>query len=469
MRISRSIQALCLGLCLFSGCLTPPAVIDSDEVDLAKAIERYPEGTHTVEVEVEKDVFLRGLFVPAADPAAPVVLHLLESSGSIASLRLDYGVLATQLADLGLASLFLDYTGIGASSGEPSPKYLARDARAAFAEATRRAGGDPSRVVVRAISLGTIAATELLTDGARPGGLELLEPVDGRDVVERFARRFYGRIAAWSVPLFFSGLTRLDAAELVRAWKVPILLLTPEDEALASPAWIEALRLKIALDHGNAKILPGDHFLLGVQCHALFVPEELEFLLHAFPAGPRPTPAELRRLRARWCVMLGAPKDPALREALEQLDDPAGPLPIDVLEHLACKVRQLRAFQISMLLFNADEIARMARQRGRTNRSWWTVTLTLSNGLSFRNHVDFAALFDDIVARGFIGDDARRVFARVVLKSYGIPDRVVMSAEGKPMLEAHVKGAWMELDTSEPKPDEPPEPIQFSATIPIGN
>jgi hypothetical protein len=465
--IARSLIATVFALCATSACLTPPAVLQVENVDAEKARARFPAGTQAIEVEVGKGRHLRGLFVPAADPKAPLVLHLLESGGSVASVDLDYALLAAQLADLGLASLFVDYTGIGASDGEPSPEHLRRDARAAFDEAVRRAGGDPEHVLVRAISLGTVAAGELLESGARPGGLELLEPVDGRDVVDRFALVFYGRVASWITPLIFHGVTQLDLAALARTWDgLPILMLTPAEEALADHTWVENLRLVIGIRGGSAKVVPGNHFLLGIRCHELVLPEELEFLIHSFPAGPRPTAAELLRLRAHWCLEGIAPQDATLRAALEQLDDPAGTIPIDMLEKLTFPLRQTHRFNVFTFDFDAADIQDLARRRGRTRMAWWKFTLHLSNGLSFELSTDLPAVFDELVARGFVGIDARRIFARLLLKAYGIPDRVNRSAAGEPALEAFVKGEWINIDLSEPEPDEPAPPVTISGKLP---
>ncbi|HUR27008.1 MAG TPA: hypothetical protein VM509_02385 [Planctomycetota bacterium] len=458
---------LALGLLQFGGCLAPPALIEAVDVDLEKARARYPIGTEQLEIEVGDGECLRGFFVPAGDPAAPVVLHLLESSGSAASLFLDYGVLASQLADLGLASLFIDYTGIGASSGEASTRKLARDARAAFAEAARRAGGE-ERVLVRAISLGSVALTELLAGGSTPGGVEFLEPVDGRDVVARFARRFYGRIVSWTVPLVFAGVTSFDTCEIVAARKessIPMLLLTPEEEVLASAEWIGKLRRVVDFSGGRAKAIAGDHFTFGLQCHALIVPEELEFLIHAFLAGPRPSGPELSLLRTRWCVS-GAPSEPEARLAIEELDDPAGAVPIDILEKLARPLREISRFKVLMLGMDPGDIAKIACSSGRTIKSYSSVSVRLSNGLTFVHRVDFGALFDDVVARGFVGLDARRIYARILLKSYLIPDRVAVATDGSPRLEAWVRGSWIQLDLrDEPLGSTPDDSFKF--TVPF--
>src|SRR6185369_9584719 len=111
------------------------------------------------EVEVEPGVRLRGVFVPS-DPGAPVVLHLLESGGSVTSVDFPYSGVVAQLSDLGYASLILDYRGVGESDGERSVDHLRPDALAMWGEALRRAGaadGAARCVVVRATSIGSVA------------------------------------------------------------------------------------------------------------------------------------------------------------------------------------------------------------------------------------------------------------------------------------------------------------------------
>src|SRR5688572_28157659 len=66
------------------GCFTPPVLLESKRSPLAPA--DFPPQAEMVELRVEPDVALRGVFVPArlaASAPAPVVLDFLESSGSL--------------------------------------------------------------------------------------------------------------------------------------------------------------------------------------------------------------------------------------------------------------------------------------------------------------------------------------------------------------------------------------------------
>ncbi len=65
------------------GVFVPPVILASGETTLRMDSARFPPGTELVEIPLPSGEQLRGVFVPS-DPGAPVVLHLLESSGSVA-------------------------------------------------------------------------------------------------------------------------------------------------------------------------------------------------------------------------------------------------------------------------------------------------------------------------------------------------------------------------------------------------
>lgn len=174
---------------LLPACFTPPAVAPAGFPELR--LSDYPPGAELVELPVAGGAVLRGVYLPAGDDA-PLVVHfpaMLESvsggtHGDVFMVaedgwlvgRHDLGAvqfsakimplastdeaapftpaplhhgLFTALRRAGLSLLFVDYEGVGASTGSRSPKHLARDARAVWEEALRRVDGDPQRVVLR--------------------------------------------------------------------------------------------------------------------------------------------------------------------------------------------------------------------------------------------------------------------------------------------------------------------------------
>ena len=153
-----------------------------------------------IEIEGPEGARLRGLFV-RADRDAPIVLHLLESGGSVSAEEDRWaggnpGEVVYALADLGFASLLIDYRGVGASGGTRRTDHIAEDVHAMWREALRRASGEGGRVYVRATSIGTVGAMILLRDGVRPAGLALIAPVEASTVAGHFAGAIYGRLAS---------------------------------------------------------------------------------------------------------------------------------------------------------------------------------------------------------------------------------------------------------------------------------
>jgi alpha-beta hydrolase superfamily lysophospholipase len=151
------------------GSTAPPALLAAGFPRLEVGETNFPPGTEAVELPVPGGL-LRGAFVPS-DPGAPVVLHLLESMGSVTygtHHALGYPVL-WELRDRGFASLMIDYRGVGASEGWRSPRNVREDAQAMFAEARRRTGGRSHRVVLRGASFGTLASPRCSSTGRGRG------------------------------------------------------------------------------------------------------------------------------------------------------------------------------------------------------------------------------------------------------------------------------------------------------------
>ena len=149
---------------LFAGCRVPTALGEVQPIAFDELVRQLPPGGESVELLVDGNTVLRGAYVPPA-AGGPLVLHLLESGGSVAYAEGGRGAILCQLADLGIGSLMMDWTGVGVSSGERANENLRRDASAMWREALRLVDGDSSRLIVRAASLGTLAAADLLSEG----------------------------------------------------------------------------------------------------------------------------------------------------------------------------------------------------------------------------------------------------------------------------------------------------------------
>lgn len=491
-------------LCLAGGCLTPPVLIAPERVEPERVAELLPERAERVELALDERTTLRGWYVPA-DAGAPLVLHLLESGASADSPRSSRILLARQLADLGFASLWLDSAGIGSSSGKASARNLARDARAMWEEALRRVDGRPERVVLRATSLGTIAAWTLVAGGAEPAGVILLVPVMPHTVTRRFARAFYGRAAGWVAAALYRDVVDVEPLEVIEAAALPWLVVQAEHDQLTSAAERDALEHAVIARGGRATRLPHDHIVAAALLSELSTPE-LWFLTEAVPGRrdlqarsevdwvdphlPRPPGVRqeflrmfefahdprqerieaahaaqntaLTGARLRWLLArrpLGQP-DPEALGAFFDLRDPAGELPIDLLERVSLPLDVSERMAGMYWGFDAETIAAAARA-GAVGRAGLRYTTSVEvGGIRASLEVDHGDVFHALVERGLEAQAARRQFARLLLKAYRIPERVVTANVHPPRLEARVEGTWVELDLTSPH-----DPASFDAGL----
>jgi pimeloyl-ACP methyl ester carboxylesterase len=280
--------ALTLALAgLARGCLTPPVLhwYDQFPPDLEGA--GYPRPFEVVELEVEPDVRLRGVFVGAGE-GAPVVLHLLGSgSSAVGTYHWRDGVLrappvVASLRAAGFSSLVVDYRGVGASDGERSPDHFARDVEVMYAAALARAGA-PRRVFLRAISIGTLPAGQLLRAGHVPAGVLLVAPVRNETVVEHFAYREYPDLFAFLGLMWYRLPVELETDAVLSRVECPLLVLAPRDDHFLPRAEREPLRAAVEAAGGRWLALGEHHEDLSLAAREL-LPEELEFLQGALRA-----------------------------------------------------------------------------------------------------------------------------------------------------------------------------------------
>jgi alpha-beta hydrolase superfamily lysophospholipase len=124
----------------------------------------------------------------------------------------------------GSSSLVLDYRGVGASPGELDPDKLSTDALAMWDEALRLVEGDSNRIVIRAASLGSLAAAAILQSGAKPKAIVVAAPLDSKTLASKAAADefgdFLGGIAAVflnqpSIPCLGDALASVTAPTLI--------------------------------------------------------------------------------------------------------------------------------------------------------------------------------------------------------------------------------------------------------------
>ncbi len=346
------------------GSTAPPALLAAGYPKLEVTEHNFPPGSELVELESDGST-LRGAFVPS-DPDAPVVLHLLESMGSVT-----YGThhalgypLLWQLRDRGFASLMVDYRGIGASEGWRSPRNVREDAQAMFAEALRRTRGRSHRVVIRGSSFGTLAAASLLKHGARPRAVTLIAPVRAETVAKNWFYHYYHPFLAKAVTAFLRLPMRVDIVRALRRWRGPLLVSAPEDDYVLPPREQPLIRDTVRRRGARWVSTPYTHAGHVLANHWLS-DDESSFLDACFPGLPdiASRSPEHPAIARRWKLLeprlyasldLHSHRDPLVVDWLrriphahlatlsqEQLDElldlrgPEGPIPVRELTQLS--------------------------------------------------------------------------------------------------------------------------------------
>lgn len=487
--------ALLLCVASTSACLTPPVMLSAVAPDLARALPEYPPGTERVELTTPDGATLRGVFTPAGE-GAPVVLHLLGAAQSPASLAQPLDGAAWAFADIGYASLLCDYRGIGASPGEDDVDRLGDDALCMWNEAVRRAGGDPSRVVVRATSLGTISTALILRAGARPAAVLLLAPVFPDTVVERFASDNYGRLAGWLASALFRPVARVDVFEQLERLRAPLCVSLFEDDHWSTKRDLARLFAAVRKAPSHSwRLFGGDH-VGGVLFTSALSSDERQFA-RQLDLGAERFARSAEQARRELCVdargqlvaeqgaaerfttLAGdfgrVPADHLAAAALEHDDLEHARVWIHALRGLPPAPRafeQLRALYspkgddpellTSMLGLFAISGGEPVRRGSATDLTFWDEPVGIESnlaGLSRQTPTVVRRLFPsggrgtatmrwtpawtEVNYRSDV--HYRRVVARAALKYAGFADRVLTEASGEPRLEYFRDGAWRPL------------------------
>ncbi len=490
-------------IAMLSGCITPPVVLEGERRGIRLA--EFPPATEEVVVCGANGNSLHGVFVPS-DPGAPVVVHFLESGCSITQGSIDFPSLEVvwQLRDLGFASLAMDYSGVGASEGDRSPDNLAPDAEAMWEEAVRRADGLPGRVVLRGMSIGTLAAASLLDRGVRPGGVVLIAPVRGETVASHYVDERMGKPFAGLVSLFYKSAVPEDLAATLSRTRVPLLSILPAEDSLLPEDERRFVRYAVRSARGRSATLPGlDHIDAVLEAHRL-LEAEAALLRELFPELP-PIDSRVERILAGTPGWLNAGDSSAtastvrLRDlvAAWYVDDPevtqslAAALPPSLVgqEAVLDWFRSLPHSQLGSMpedalhaLFNFEDRAgtldvselpsmqRLVRGWQATNGDALTPSVIVERARAFGlADVAFAAapsrrytqLYEgeQMVRRGSAevgaptirlrhpAPDSFRQAVRLLLKSWALPDR----ESGEDTLDVWIDGSWHELGLDRPE------------------
>lgn len=503
MRLSRALVLGVLATAMVAGCITP-SIVQSGGCSTI-SLQEFPLGSVQVDVPVEADAVLRGVFVPA-EHGAPVILHFLESGCSVSqgARAFPSHAYVWRLRDLGLASLILDYRGVGPSSGNRSPEYLPRDARAAFGEAIRRAGGDPARVALRGMSIGTLAAASLLHGGAQPAGVVLIAPVRSETIAQHFVRRTYVEPLGYLLAPFLRKAVDVDMLESVCLAQTPLLVAVAEKDPLLSDDERKLLRYSVRSAGGRWIVYSeSDHMDLVLEAHHLLacepefyweifpgyplVHERMARVLADLPVGARGRlegdPSSLSRLeslvaryhmdppRLAGALALSGPRPQSDEEdfivawlrsqptaeletipfyGLERLvdfSDPAGPLDPAELEAMERFVAHARVEGSA----SPEALVRRARTMGLAHRAVWNRRPPRMRAYAeLYEGTRFALEKGDLPERAPVRlklpeRDSLRQAVRLLIKAAFLPDRVI-SENGVHRLEVFEATDWRSLD-----------------------
>ncbi len=266
------------------GSAVPPALLEAGVPKLDLRAGNFPPGTEKVEIKTGNRRHLQGVFVPAG-PEAPVVVHLLESLGSVTfgtEPLLGYPCL-WQLRDMGFSSLMVDYRGIGASGGKRSPRHMRPDARAIWMHAIERVGGNPNKIVMRALSLGTLAAACLLEEQVLPKGVLFIAPVRAETVAKNWFKKYHGpRVAFFASILGRRRPVRVDIQKVIENTRVPLLAYAPKIDYALPQKEMQFVQTALVQAGGEWVSSPFNHSGHVLEAHSVFS-QEKAFLETLFP------------------------------------------------------------------------------------------------------------------------------------------------------------------------------------------
>lgn len=226
-------------------------------------VAAYAPGSEEVVVEAADGVHLRGVFTPANPETTRhgLVVHFLPTGASVTTgLAGGFGGVKEcpgLFAQEGWDSLMIDYRGVGASEGERGTKHFASDARAVGAEAETRRGED-GLLVLRGVSLGSLAVAALLGDEVAVDAVVLHAPVRSSTVVDLGARDRFGAFFGSLAALFLLDPPLPDLLDVLPAVERRQVFLPEEDRFLDSEARVE-LRMMTADVPGLRRL----HYLTG--------------------------------------------------------------------------------------------------------------------------------------------------------------------------------------------------------------
>ena len=230
--VLRKVKCLGLILCLLLGC-QPQLVMKVETQGII--LSEYPSGARLVEIQVDENTNLHGIYVPA-DKGAPLVICFQATGRSVAPPKQDdvyigLSPLTRHLQGLGLSTLVFDYRGVGISTGSRNSEKLLDDSRAIWKEAMSFVVDRPERVVLRGTSLGSLALAALIADGVQPASAVVISPIRGETVVRNAGTVKFGRWLTKIAVSFLKEVTKIDIVDALAAAATQILVIASPNDA----------------------------------------------------------------------------------------------------------------------------------------------------------------------------------------------------------------------------------------------
>jgi hypothetical protein len=350
-------------------------------------------------------------------------------------------------------------------------------------------------VYVRAVSIGTVAALELLASGARPRGVLLYAPVFPATATVRFASAYLNPFLWFAANFVFRPISRLDPCATIAASGVPCSAVSAEEDALLSVDERERLRAAVEASGGWWLASAGEHIWLAVNARRLG-PLELGYFLAAAPA---PDPEAFERVLAALPAEVRAhfAEDSAVRERLRALaaeqrsaaplelaaaalanddapsasrmlwlarrrpfpelpfDDlvhalslrtPGEPLSIDLIEFLSAPCDLVWRYDGSRASLHPSVIARLASDGARSKGAEpFRISVHLNCGVTANVTFPVDEYGRNLVSSGLTPAQATCRVTRELLKTERIPERVSTAEDGSERLEALWEGRWEDV------------------------
>ena len=189
------------------GQVPPPAAVGLPQAEL-------------VTFRTEDELDLEAWFVPARGVATDRTIVVFNGN---AGNRRDRATVAALFAELGYATLLVDYRGYGGNPGLPSERGLEKDARAARRYLATRGDIDMSRLVYFGESLGAAVALRLAVDEP-PAALILRSPFSS---LQSMGARHYPFL-----PVRLLLRDHYDSIDRIHALRCPVLIIAGDADGI---------------------------------------------------------------------------------------------------------------------------------------------------------------------------------------------------------------------------------------------